>query len=116
MAMQLLSLWSQCYPQKFLPLVERKTGILGSSLGRTPHSNRDAGRSGCRVLQRVKCSANSACPVGAFPVIASDVLPKERGRGSKQKFRDFQGFPGSPVAETPCFHCRGHRLDLWAGN
>ena len=91
--MQLLSLWSQCYPQNFLPLVERKTGILGSSLGRTPHSNRDAGGSGCRVLQRVQCSANGACPVGAFPVIASDVLPKERGRGSKQKFRDFQGFP-----------------------
>ena len=25
-------------------------------------------------------------------------------------------FPGSPVVKTPCFHCRGHRLDPWSGN
>ena len=25
-------------------------------------------------------------------------------------------FPGVPVAETPCFQCRGPRSDLWSGN
>ena len=121
MAMQLLSLWSQCYPQNFFPVVERKTVILGSSLGRSPDSNRDAGGSGCRVRQRVERSANSVCHLRvntwvSFAVISSDVLPKERGRGSKQKFRDFQDFPGSAVVETLCFCCRGHRSDLWSGN
>ena len=43
----------------------------------------------------------------SFAGNTSDVLPKERGRGSKQKVRGFQDFPGSPAVEAPCFHCRG---------
>ena len=25
-------------------------------------------------------------------------------------------FPGGPVVKTPCFHCRGCRLDSWLGS
>ena len=25
-------------------------------------------------------------------------------------------FPGGPVAEVPCFHCRGHGFNPWSGN
>ena len=27
-----------------------------------------------------------------------------------------EDFPGGPgLVQTPCFHCRGHRLDHWLG-
>ena len=25
-------------------------------------------------------------------------------------------FPDNPVGKTPCFHCKGLRLDPWSGN
>ena len=27
----------------------------------------------------------------------------------------FGDFPGGPVVQTPCFHCRGHGFDSWSG-
>lgn len=35
---------------------------------------------------------------------------------STQQERDAEGFPGGPVAKTPCFQCDGHGLDHWSGN
>ena len=32
------------------------------------------------------------------------------------KNTDFRDFPGSPVANTLHFHCRGLRFDPWSGN
>ena len=29
---------------------------------------------------------------------------------------DSRDFPGRPVVETPCFHCRGHAFDPWLGH
>ena len=48
----------------------------------------------------------------------------EGGKGFKiqdpqstgDKLKHYRDFPGSPVVNTWCFHCKGHRLDGWSGN
>ena len=35
---------------------------------------------------------------------------------AKRPQRGEGDFPGSPVAKTSCFHCRGCRFDSWLGN
>ena len=33
------------------------------------------------------------------------------------QLKNYSGdFPGGPVVKTPCFHCRGRRLDPWLGS
>lgn len=49
---------------------------------------------------------------------AAGTTGARRGGGYKDNTcQESQGrFSGSPVARTPCFHCRRYRLDPWLGN
>ena len=36
--------------------------------------------------------------------------------GGRNQSNGCRSFPGVPVVEMPCFHCRGHRFNPWSGN
>lgn len=93
----------------------------GAKCGLTTHRAGEGVLNSLTLIQVISISETQARTAG--PEGSGELAPAWKGPQQPSGFSDFgpsktqlQGFPGRPVAKTPCSQHRGLGLDPWSGN